>query len=120
MNQPRVIRNEMNLCEAESCRLSSGSFWVLHIHQGFISVFQCLFLLQLLYRYRSVAHILQRTSESLAGLFKRFLDSPHSFRFSRDLSRDRRICISNNPQDNADAARSGTILKNFGICYSEK
>lgn len=49
-------------------------------------------------------------------LVKRFLDSPHSFWFSRD----RRICISNNHQDNADAAGSGTIVKNFGICYSEK
>lgn len=69
VKQP-VVRNEMNLCEAESCLLSSGFFWVLHTHQGFIIVFQCLFLLQLLYQYISVAHTLQRTSESLAGLLK--------------------------------------------------
>lgn len=70
MNQPGVVRNEMNLCEAESCLLSSGFFWVLQIHQGFLIVFQCLFLLQLLYQYISVAHTLQHTSESLAGLLK--------------------------------------------------
>lgn len=42
-----------------------------YIHQGFIYVLQGLFWLQLFYRYIAVAHKLQWTSESLAGLVKR-------------------------------------------------